>query len=195
MYNNNEKWSYFVSDILIYLGKSLKIISLFPQNLSVQRRPFFVLALGPSQDAWTPFWLKARLQLMQYLQFHDDFALKSKYHNFLWFNSYIACGFRKLIFGLYFVLCILDCKMWRTLVIQRKTLTKLPRSGSIQKMQEQSRIIQINCSLSVLDILLQVSNDPFARRCRSEGDNLQLDIYTTYTSDQQRMQRLSYTIW
>jgi hypothetical protein len=74
-------------------------------------------------------------------------------------------------------------------------IKKLPRSGSIQKMQEQSRIIQINCSLSVLDILLQVSNDPFARRCRSEGDNLQLDIYTTYTSDQQRMQRLSYTIW
>jgi hypothetical protein len=29
MYNNNENWSYFVSDILIYLGKSLKIISLF----------------------------------------------------------------------------------------------------------------------------------------------------------------------
>jgi hypothetical protein len=29
MYSNNENWSYFVSDILIYLGKSLKIISLF----------------------------------------------------------------------------------------------------------------------------------------------------------------------
>jgi hypothetical protein len=59
MYNNNENWSYFVSDILIYLGKSLKIISLFPQNLGVQRRPFFVL--GASQDAWTPFWLIACL--------------------------------------------------------------------------------------------------------------------------------------
>jgi hypothetical protein len=56
MYNNNENWSYFVSDIL-NLGKSLKIISLFPQNLGVQRRPFFVL--WASQDAWTPFWLKA----------------------------------------------------------------------------------------------------------------------------------------
>jgi hypothetical protein len=40
MYNNNENWSYFVSDILIYLGKSLKIISHFPRNLGVQRRPF-----------------------------------------------------------------------------------------------------------------------------------------------------------
>jgi hypothetical protein len=49
MYNNNENWSYFVSDILIYLGKSLQIISLFPQNLGVQRRPFFVL--WASQDA------------------------------------------------------------------------------------------------------------------------------------------------
>jgi hypothetical protein len=56
MYNNNENWSYFVSDILIYLGKSLQIISLFPQNLGVQRRPFFVL--WASQDAWTPFWQK-----------------------------------------------------------------------------------------------------------------------------------------
>ena len=35
----------------------MKIISLFPQNLGVQRRPCFVL--GASQDAWTPFWLKA----------------------------------------------------------------------------------------------------------------------------------------
>jgi hypothetical protein len=49
MHNNNENWNYFVSDILIYLGKSLKIISLFPQNLGVQRHPFFVL--GASQDA------------------------------------------------------------------------------------------------------------------------------------------------
>jgi hypothetical protein len=57
MYNNNENWSYFVLDILIYLEKLLKIISLFPQNLGVQRRPFFVL--GASQDAWTPFWLNA----------------------------------------------------------------------------------------------------------------------------------------
>jgi hypothetical protein len=31
MYNNNENWSYLVSDMLIYLGKSLKIISLFPR--------------------------------------------------------------------------------------------------------------------------------------------------------------------
>jgi hypothetical protein len=42
---------------IIYLGKSLKITSLFPQNLCVQRHPFFVL--WASQDAWTPFWLKA----------------------------------------------------------------------------------------------------------------------------------------
>jgi hypothetical protein len=54
MYNNNENWSYFVSDIL---GKSLKIISLSPQNLGVQRCPFFVI--WASQDAWMPFWLKA----------------------------------------------------------------------------------------------------------------------------------------
>ena len=47
--NNNENWSYFVSYIVIYLGKSLTIISLFPQNLGVQRRPLFVL--GASQDA------------------------------------------------------------------------------------------------------------------------------------------------
>jgi hypothetical protein len=63
MYNNNENWSYFVSDILIYLGKQLKIISLFPQNLGVQRRPFFVL--GASQDAWTPFWLKACMHALK----------------------------------------------------------------------------------------------------------------------------------
>ena len=41
MYNNNENWSYFVSDILIYLGKSLKIISHFPRNLGVQKRSIF----------------------------------------------------------------------------------------------------------------------------------------------------------
>jgi hypothetical protein len=35
----------------------LKIISLSPKNLGVQRCPFFIL--GASQDAWTPFWLKA----------------------------------------------------------------------------------------------------------------------------------------
>jgi hypothetical protein len=58
-YNNNENWIYFVSDIVIYFGKLLKIISRFPQNLGVQRRPFFVL--GASWDAWTPFWLKAWL--------------------------------------------------------------------------------------------------------------------------------------
>jgi hypothetical protein len=57
MYNNNENWSYFVSDILIYIGKSLKIISLFPQNLGIQRRPFFVL--WASQDAWTPLLAKS----------------------------------------------------------------------------------------------------------------------------------------
>jgi hypothetical protein len=34
MYNNNENWSYFVSD-LIYLVKEMKIISLSPQNLGV----------------------------------------------------------------------------------------------------------------------------------------------------------------
>jgi hypothetical protein len=49
MYYNNENWSYFVSYIVIYLGKSLKIMSLSPQNLGVQRRPLFVL--GASLDA------------------------------------------------------------------------------------------------------------------------------------------------
>ena len=69
MYNNNENWSYFVSDIL-NLGKSLKIISLFPQNLGVQRRPFFVL--WASQDAWTPFWLKA----CTHLKFFNFFLVR-----------------------------------------------------------------------------------------------------------------------
>jgi hypothetical protein len=46
MYNyNNENWSYFVSDILIYLGKLLKIIKIPPEF----GRSFFVL--GASQDA------------------------------------------------------------------------------------------------------------------------------------------------
>jgi hypothetical protein len=55
MYNNNENWSYFVSDILNILQREI-IENNFPFSPEFGR-PFFVL--GASQDAWTPFWLKA----------------------------------------------------------------------------------------------------------------------------------------
>jgi hypothetical protein len=77
-YNNNENWSYFVSDIVIYFGKLLKIISRFPQNLGVQRRPFFVL--GASQDARTPFWLKAWMSATQWSECSIFCSLFWKFH-------------------------------------------------------------------------------------------------------------------
>ena len=74
MYNNNENCSYFVSDILIYLGKKLKIVSLSPQNLGVQRRPFFVLWASQQHTYIPQQFQKPHLPTPVQLSIFDTFS-------------------------------------------------------------------------------------------------------------------------
>ena len=86
----------------------MKIISLSSQNLGVQMRPFFVL--GASQDAWTPFWLKACLHVANIansLQLIIQLCHFFSFSSFLFFLSFFLFTFfllRLLSFTLHFFL-------------------------------------------------------------------------------------------